>query len=257
MVFGATAPAAGTTGVPLTVRAMTVTAQIPAALVQAGIGLHLIRDGLAVTGSVKSVIHATDASPADPGVTGTGSGVVSAPGGQAQPLSVTVKLPDQQFTPTAPGTLTLTEALSGSLHEPNISITDGSIDITANLGALTVHFVCKPGTVAAASAAAVPPVAAVTAAAVTAASSALPPFAAIAISGPVVSGSSTAASSGNAQTGTVASPSSSGALAFTGSPRWMLALVGLALMLLDLGYLTLSATRPARRLADVVGRPRG
>jgi hypothetical protein len=289
---------------------LTVTAALSAAYVQAGVGLGLLHDGQTINGSAKVTIHATNATPADVSLTGNGSGTVHAPGGTAQPLSVTVSLGSQQWTPTASGTLTLAQALTGTISHTGVTApTNGSVELDAALLHATndTFIVCRPGTVDAGgtftAATNVPPFVSAAVAAgggttttttggtttttaggtttttaggttTTTASGATTTTALVAGAGSGTSGSSplpqaVTVSSPSARSSTVTTaatrvlgesisrPSASSGLARTGSTRTTLLLAFAGVLLLDLGYLATSATRPGRRLALPRRRERG
>lgn len=152
MVLDGTAPSSASAGAAASVTGLSVTAEVPASFIQAAVNIHVLSDGQHVTGTVSVDIHATNATPVDKVLSGNGSGTVHAPGTPpvAQPLSVLVPLPTTSWTPAAEGDVTLAQALSGSLTAtgPAGMITDGSIAVAANLGALgTVSIICVPGTV--------------------------------------------------------------------------------------------------------------
>jgi len=67
------------------------------------------------------------------------------------------------------------------------------------------------------------------------------------IASPVAATATPAVTTTTAPVAVLGTSTTNGALAFTGSTRTLLILVGTGLLLLDLGYLTESATRPSRR----------
>jgi hypothetical protein len=144
-----TAPASASKGSAFSVTSLKITAQVPAAFIQTGVGLGILKDGQSVTGVITAHIHATNATPADRTITGSATGTVHAPGTPpvAQPLTLVVSAGTKSWTPTDVGPVTLAQAKTGSQSVPPATITDGSIRADANLGALTVKIVCKPGTV--------------------------------------------------------------------------------------------------------------
>jgi hypothetical protein len=151
-----TAPSSATPGTPFTVTGLQVTAALPAALIQAGVGLHILHDGQVVNGTISVSIAAAGATPASVDLSGPGSGTISAPGGVAAPLTIITNLPDTQWTPSGPGTVTLALGKTGDLHQDGVTstnganaITDGSVQLGAAIFGASpdVFLVCKPGTV--------------------------------------------------------------------------------------------------------------
>jgi neocarzinostatin family protein len=151
LLLTGTPPSSAAAGSAATVTGLSVTAELSAAYIQAGIGLGIIQNGQTINGHATITIAATNATPASTTLTGAGSGTVQAPGGVAQPLAVKVSLPDTGWTPTASGAVSLAEPLSGSLHNSSVpQPTDGSAEIDATLPPATsdnIHIICKPGTV--------------------------------------------------------------------------------------------------------------
>ena len=150
MVLEATAPASGAPGTPVNMSGLQVTGNIPASFIQAGIGLGVLHDGEAVSGSISVVIHATNATVVDTTLSGNANATIHAPGGVAQPLTVAVPLGDHAWTPVAAGSLTLAQGLTGTAGNGGNAgaIVNGSLLLAAALPGLgTVNIACKPGTV--------------------------------------------------------------------------------------------------------------
>jgi hypothetical protein len=294
----ATAPSAATAGTAVSITGLKVTAQLSAAYIQAGVGLGLLHDGQTINGSAKVTIHATNATPADAVLTGNGSGTVAAPGGTAQPLSVTVSLGNQQWTPSTAGTMTLAEAAKGTISHTGVPApTDGSVELDAALLHATndTFIVCKPGTVNAAGttftpAASVAPFLSVavdassgsTTTTAPGATTTTAPSSTTTVAGgtttttavgattstssaSVASGSGGSSGTGSVQQSVTVNPVASTAttaasrvlgesisrasttgLARTGSTRDTLLLALAGLVLVDLGYLAFTATKPGR-----------
>jgi hypothetical protein len=150
------APSSASAGTPFTVTGLKATASLPAALVQAGVNLDVFHDGQTINGTVTETIVASGATPASVDLSAPGSGTVHAPGGVAEPLTITVDLPNTQWTPTGPGTVTLALAKTGDQHNDAVTTANGASGITDGsvlLGAAIFHptpdifLVCKPGTV--------------------------------------------------------------------------------------------------------------
>jgi hypothetical protein len=152
MTLQANDPASATVGIPLTVSGLQVTGNIPASFIQAGVGLGVLHDGQVVAGSISVVIHASDATVADTTLSGNANATIHAPGSPAvaQALVVIVSLGSHDWTPTASGTFTLSQGLTGTAgHALDAgSISDGSLLLSAVLPFGTVKIACKPGTVA-------------------------------------------------------------------------------------------------------------
>ncbi|MEY2423531.1 MAG: hypothetical protein QOI95_3598 [Acidimicrobiaceae bacterium] len=146
-----TAPASGSAGTPISITSLNVTGNIPAAFIQAGIGLGVLHDGQQVSGSISVTVHATNATVAETTLSGTANATIHAPAGVAQPLTVSVSLGSHSWTPVASGPMTLSEALTGTAGNGGNAgaITDGALLLSAVLPIGTVNIACKPGTVTA------------------------------------------------------------------------------------------------------------
>jgi hypothetical protein len=224
-----TAPARVNPGAPVTVTNQSWSVTVPGALLTTGVNLGLLNDGQTVQGTVTPAESATDTAQATqaaaPISTAIGPIHVDATTGNVADVTTSFTVPNMTWTATG-GT---------------VAVAMATTKFNVSLGSVSVAFTCDPGST--------------------------DPFVSTAVSGssttvanpvtaPTVLGATYSPTAGASTTSSSSSrplgPASTvaAALPLTGAPRLMVWLFVLSLILVDLGYLTWSAARPARRRTD-------
>ncbi len=220
VTFSSTATPQPHEGDPITLSKTSVKVSISGDILQPGVTLGFISDGLKVPSTLKVAIAGSSTKEGVQSITINTNAVVHVVNGQAQPLTAIVNLPNSTWHPKDDSTPVI-------FTEKSVTITS-NIDLTASLGlTLTASFACTP--------------------------SSAPPFVALAAQGTALPSTTTTtsptpvspASVGPTTTTTVAAAAAgSGTLPFTGGSALLLLIVAAGLF--DAGLALIAVTRRQR-----------